>query len=198
MAAHEEKISSKRRKLFKALSAAPVVMTLRPGDAVANNSAFQCAEKILDPGADPNLAALGPTPPPTTDFVFETYDYFMLNDVPDTCSLSDLTDDFVVYIDSILYGNNNPGIAITTGFTYEAGSAVAPPKLTLLKPDGTDCTVIEGSAGNFALLDNVVEDGQFQGVAFPKADPLGPNMQGITGTCMASINGLPTSQSLIG
>ena len=33
MAAHDEKISQNRRKLFKALSAAPVVATLAPGQA---------------------------------------------------------------------------------------------------------------------------------------------------------------------
>ena len=42
MEAHDEKISRNRRKLFKALSAAPVIMTLRPGSALATASAFQC------------------------------------------------------------------------------------------------------------------------------------------------------------
>ena len=45
MAAHDDKISNNRRKLFKALSAAPVVMTLRPGAALANVSAYQCLAK---------------------------------------------------------------------------------------------------------------------------------------------------------
>jgi hypothetical protein len=38
----ENKISENRRRLFKALSTAPVVMTLRPGSALANASAYQC------------------------------------------------------------------------------------------------------------------------------------------------------------
>ena len=42
MAAHDEKISSNRRRLFKALSATPVVLTLRPGSALANSSIVQC------------------------------------------------------------------------------------------------------------------------------------------------------------
>lgn len=46
MSAHEEKISNKRRKLFKALSAVPVVATFGPGEALANTSSIQCAAKI--------------------------------------------------------------------------------------------------------------------------------------------------------
>lgn len=42
MAAHDDKISTNRRRLFKALSSVPVVMTLRPGSALANTSAYQC------------------------------------------------------------------------------------------------------------------------------------------------------------
>ncbi len=40
----ENKISENRRRLFKALSTAPVVMTLRPGQVLANASAFQCLD----------------------------------------------------------------------------------------------------------------------------------------------------------
>ena len=42
MAARDEKISNNRRRLFKALSAAPVVATLKPGSALATSSAYQC------------------------------------------------------------------------------------------------------------------------------------------------------------
>ena len=48
MTVHDDKISSKRRRLFKALSVAPVVATLRPGSALATASAYQC----LDNGHD--------------------------------------------------------------------------------------------------------------------------------------------------
>ena len=48
MAAHDDKISNNRRRLFKALSAAPVVVTLRPGEALASTSnVFQCAAKDM-------------------------------------------------------------------------------------------------------------------------------------------------------
>ncbi len=46
MASDNQPISDKRRRLFKALSAAPIVATLRPGEALANSSAFQCAAKM--------------------------------------------------------------------------------------------------------------------------------------------------------
>lgn len=54
MAAHDEKISQNRRRLFKALSTAPVIMTLRPGEAFATASAVQCLDKDTDLLAYPN------------------------------------------------------------------------------------------------------------------------------------------------
>ena len=48
MAAHDDKISTNRRRLFKALSSVPVVMTLRPGSALANSSAYQCVRKARE------------------------------------------------------------------------------------------------------------------------------------------------------
>ncbi len=48
MEARNDKISDKRRRLFKALSVAPVVATLRPGSALATASAYQCLTKGHD------------------------------------------------------------------------------------------------------------------------------------------------------
>ncbi len=47
MAAQDDKISENRRRLFKALSAAPVVATLRPG-TLAAGSAYQCAAPLRE------------------------------------------------------------------------------------------------------------------------------------------------------
>jgi hypothetical protein len=47
MASQDDQISDKRRRLFKALSAAPVVATLRPGEALANASLRQCISKNM-------------------------------------------------------------------------------------------------------------------------------------------------------
>lgn len=48
MAAEDDRISRNRRRLFKALSAVPVVSTLRPGSALAQNSSLQCLAKIRE------------------------------------------------------------------------------------------------------------------------------------------------------
>lgn len=47
MASDNQPISDKRRRLFKALSAAPVVATLRPGEALARMSSYQCAAQDM-------------------------------------------------------------------------------------------------------------------------------------------------------
>ena len=49
MAARDDKISNNRRRLFKALSAAPVVATLQPGQALANASNLQCLDNTSKP-----------------------------------------------------------------------------------------------------------------------------------------------------
>lgn len=60
MAAHDEKISNNRRRLFKALSAAPVVATLRPGAAMAGTSSYQC---LIEPPVPATPVYLQPLPP---------------------------------------------------------------------------------------------------------------------------------------
>jgi len=73
MAAQDDKISDNRRRLFKALSAAPVVMTLRPGTAAAS-SAYQCVQNTRAENYDPFSGALGPFPgnsDPINNFVIE-------------------------------------------------------------------------------------------------------------------------------
>ncbi len=47
MAAHDENISQNRRRLFKALSTAPVVATLSPGEVLARQSSYQCTTKDM-------------------------------------------------------------------------------------------------------------------------------------------------------
>jgi hypothetical protein len=63
MSAREENVSQNRRRLFKALSSAPVVATLSPGSALATHSAYQCAaglrnDQEVSPG--PNASFVGP------------------------------------------------------------------------------------------------------------------------------------------
>ena len=82
MAAHDDKISDNRRRLFKALSAAPVVATLRPGSAVASSSAFQClnttSPALPDNGfheTDPGCSSSDPT-----CFAYRAWPFYDLGD----------------------------------------------------------------------------------------------------------------------
>lgn len=50
MAAHDDKTSKNRRRLIKALSSVPVVMTLNSGAAASNASSLQCARKDREDG----------------------------------------------------------------------------------------------------------------------------------------------------
>lgn len=76
----ENKISENRRRLFKALSTAPVVMTLRPGQALANASAFQCLS----------------TPPTATTPVY-------LQPLPGDCSEADAG--CLAYVERVYFDN---------------------------------------------------------------------------------------------
>jgi len=82
MAAHNEKISANRRKLFKALSATPVVLTLRPGSALANTSIVQCLADgfASDAGTDDFIAA-GSTCSQNDDcFAYKELNYWRVPD----------------------------------------------------------------------------------------------------------------------
>lgn len=85
MAVQDNNISTKRRRLFKALSTAPVVATLNPGSALAAASSMQCAAKIragetLVPGpVDPTSVAADP-------FLYQELMYWVL-DVADRIPL---------------------------------------------------------------------------------------------------------------
>jgi len=67
MAAREGEISGKRRRLFKALTAAPAVMTLRPGSALANQSAYQCLQNGANIAEWHDAAWLKANSPPCKD-----------------------------------------------------------------------------------------------------------------------------------
>jgi len=183
MTDHDDQISNNRRRLFKALSAAPVVMTLRPGEVLANNSAFQCAEKIADPAQLPNLEQYGPVTTP--GFLSVELEYFALGTVDPACVLKALSGSTVVPIEGVLYEISNPGVAISNGFEYTKGAPLGTGTLDLLNNGGNVCQTITAQVGNFALLDYA--DG-FEGVPFPKSVPSTPGLQGMTGTCLCSVN----------
>ena len=61
MATEGQQASQRRRRLLKAMSSAPVVMTLQSGSAMANTSAYQCLVNVDDqiPGLVPSGSSAG-------------------------------------------------------------------------------------------------------------------------------------------
>lgn len=195
MAAHEEKISGKRRKLFKALSAAPAVVTLSPGSALATDSAFQCALKIADSTTDPNLTQAGPVV--TDGFVNTTLTYWAIADGvevidPDTeepfsCPI-DASIEFIVEViagaTTDFYDNANPGVPTSLNV---ARSATDSNVLEITNSSDDVCLTIVGKPGDFAVLGAISSDGEsFEALGvYPQRDPAVDN--GITATCMTSL-----------
>jgi len=190
MAAHEEKISGKRRKLFKALSAAPAVVTLSPGSALATDSAFQCALKIAD--GDPNLTQPGPVV--TDGFVDATLTHWAIadgegvddgtgenQDIP--CPI-DASVEFIVEINGVFYDSANPGQPSTLNVAISTTNSNI---LEVMDSSDVVCMTIVGKPGNFAVLGAISSDGQsFEALGvYPQRDPAVDN--GITGTCMTSL-----------
>ena len=84
MAVHNDKISKKRRDLFKALSAVPVVSTLTPGSALAAQSSMQCAAKLREEFPDPPLGPVD-AGSVTNPFIYAELRYWIL-------TVADITD----------------------------------------------------------------------------------------------------------
>jgi hypothetical protein len=187
MADHDDdKVSDNRRRLFKALSAAPVVMTLRPGEALANTSAFQCLVTAReDPGFDP-----GPVDQAFADASPYKYvgpfDYWIIP--PNTCDPAFPAQKFVVRVAS----------TGTDLFYNEQG--------TLLDPSDVDFTLrssdedlIYPATGQACINAEKIPDGYFaiigqasQNDTFFEETGIYPvtgtgDYQGITGTCMMSL-----------
>ena len=190
MAAQEEKISGKRRKLFKALSAAPAVVTLSPGSALATDSAFQCALKIADSTSDPNLTQPGPVV--TEGFVNTTLIHWVIaegegvddeNGDPIPCSI-DSSIEFIVEIAGEFYDNANPGVP--TSLKVER-TATDSDVLEVSNSSDVVCMTIAGKPGDFAVLGAISSDGEsFEALGvYPQRDPDVDN--GITATCMTSL-----------
>jgi len=190
MAAHDDKISDNRRRLFKALSAAPVVMTLRPGSALANTSAYQCL-------ATDTTTDFIPEPSATTCtgeegcFAYQLLTYW---EVPtsSSCSLGGQT---IVEVSSRFYTLSgldvttsvwkdgvNLDIVIGGGCNASAYQDIPPKQgyfLVLVEPVDAGGASVSGTSGEAV---NIVPAG-----VYPKTQHAG-NFQGITQTCLLSIN----------
>lgn len=204
MAAHDDKISTNRRKLFKALSAAPVVATLQPGSALANASAFYCAAKIRtltiadwipESSVTGSCATTAVGIECTVDgVIYRKLNYWAKSDV-DGSSLSEVC--------RLVY-NALPGIVVglNGGYYDLTGAPVAnvsedgvdPSGRSLLKVSGTsgECFVLSAYHGLFSYVGHTVnqdtgweEDGFFPQYKISGLDAPS-ELQGMTESCMDS------------
>ena len=200
MAAHEEKISDKRRKLFKALSAAPVVMTLRPGSALANQSAYQCLDlqgatpanfHVTDPGCPDGATCYGYFQRPYWDPTDGSGTAVPDKECPGTVAgiivktrldtfynlqHQEVSDLVVQNSNGTLDLLDNNGDACLTGITRRDG-------LFLILGEPLDEAGLPVSGSSDAAVDY-----QPLGV-YPEFLQTDGVNQGITGTCMASVSG---------
>lgn len=140
MAAQDDQISKNRRRLFKALSAVPVVATLRPGEALANSSAFQCVAKVRAENFSPAPISAGGTqsfgpfdsPDPTDpsnphNLVAEDVPRWYV-DLANGLPVAGVTCDAAPPIQgfAVLYGNGNPDVRHQNpNRNFEGGSQLA-------------------------------------------------------------------------
>jgi hypothetical protein len=178
MAAQDQKISPKRRRLFKALSTAPVVMTLQSGSAMATASAINCIDKQqLTPL---NTLVKEAEAGPDTGYVYERHSgYEYTSD--GTCS---------TYLDA-------GWIVDINGDLYEFETRASLNSNAITDPD--DCLTHIGPRTDVLLLVVYQPDSSQPGLAttvgevgiVPIADPNAANNQGLTGSCLVSITGTP-------
>lgn len=192
MAAHEDKISKNRRKLFKALSTAPVVVTLSPGSALATQSAYQCLTKAVDPMPPVGYEFHLTDPGCTNDlcYVYQEKPYWTVSlgtkpiDPAWPQEVKDLVDATIV--------ETQPGKFITLTGDNVSGLVTKDASDDLLIGPVTDpyIVVAGGNTGLFLLVIEPLGETEnppidFVGV-YPEFQPTG-NLQGITGTCLTSI-----------
>lgn len=206
MGTQEDKISSNRRRLFKALSAAPVVATLSPGEALANHSAFQCVSNIRNPVHEPNLDHRYLGPVVQHGFAYAALHYWLIGDGwsyknrwrSDPFRHDPYPDVMIVeYIDPVTnqrsyYDTLNPGNPTPIKFERNWSNH----RLTLKTKDSNNnwrkrrVVPRHAGKGHFAVFGyGVSGDTQFKVEGpYPKVTPnQHANYQGITTTCLNSV-----------
>ena len=194
MAAHEDKISNNRRKLFKALSTAPVVATLSPGSALANQSAYQCLTKAVDM---PPANLYHTTDPGCSNdlcYAYQERDFWVVPETDGTKPFDtagwpqaaiDLIGKTIVETESGVYitleGDMVPIELLDTSVpgVLSIGTATDTYIENIVTQQGLFLLVIE------PLGATETPPISFVGV-YPQYQPTG-NLQGITGTCLTSI-----------
>jgi hypothetical protein len=216
MASKDDQISDKRRRLFKALSAAPIVATLRPGEALASHSAYQCAAKIADPAQDPNLDPDNYSSSQLDGFLRKQFDFFVwpvsvANNCVEVLQNSSFPGTNVVAVprDGVTTPASNADVdlyrytpppsmsmtppALGTPITGDERLAlvydptVAPSTLTLDKQGGGGgCQVLVASTGYFAVLFD--SDSLTAVTTYPIPATSSAQLQGMTHTCLCSFD----------
>jgi hypothetical protein len=178
MSSKDDQISSNRRRLFKALSAAPVVATLRPGEALANTSAFQCIANLNKDGVTFNLG-----PVQETD-VTPHYKYALVKVYyrrsGDNCAAEDDQDYVLEY-------NGQYHHHAADGFVTQNVDVTWNDAANRLKLTGDLCFSTEGQDRYVAVLGESSADGTHftETGIYPIVNH--PTYQGMTHTCMNSL-----------
>jgi hypothetical protein len=212
MGTQDDKISNNRRRLAKALSAAPVVATLSPGEALATHSSYQCIAKIrehthVSTFIDCNGSCADDIDP-NEGYAYQQFWFFdpadgskVPNDTaPRTCPIG--SSGIIVHVDVAGGGFFNLSGTDVSDSVLRSGTDSAPTlniyNLNIGNGEQSDSTLcltgIPGQKGLFAVVVKpIITGGDEKGAEFvgfyPQTDPnVNPN-QLMTGTCWTSITG---------
>ncbi len=191
MAAHDDQISKNRRRLFKALSAAPVVMTLRPGSALAQGSAFQCLEN--DPPATQFISSTEEMLCDVTDNCSAYADLFFweIPDVPPQAACALQGGETLVQTDPDTYVTFPDGVEVDVNVVASQGQ----PGLWDIFPESSSAIPcyegVSQQRGNFRVVAPLTLDQQGYDLTSVQPDfiqPQNPDAVGITQTCLMSVD----------
>lgn len=202
MSANDKNISNNRRKLFKALSTAPVVMTLKPGAALANASAYQCLSSGQNISNWHQYTWPHINDPCGTGETCYAYQYRNYLDTSEGVAISGIN---CPSLHQIIIEVGGDGSEKYLDFTRNLATPYIgidledPSKRVLKNAAGVVCVKrIPVRRGLFALVGHQVDGGvdfRVDGI-FPEKEVAG-DLQGITGTCLTSIaGGLPPNITL--
>ena len=209
MATEGQQASQRRRRLLKAMSTAPVVMTLQSGSAMANTSAYQCLVNVDD--QIPGLVPAGSSGGTLARYVRETHVTWFF---PDTANLAacpapfgqlaglPAADRWIAQIDGTLYTSLGDTVISADIPGGVLASSSVPGGLDVMAsagPSGTMvCATTDGqTSSDLLVMVQVIEDANGHPIGISDSSLVFPqhiqqgaqNFQGITGTCMMSIVG---------
>jgi len=208
MATEGQQASQRRRRLLKAMSTAPVVMTLQSGSAMANTSAYQCLVNADD--EIPGLVPTGSTSGTQAQYVRETHVtwFFPADAVLTNCpgpvgAMAGLAsgDRWIAQIDGVFYTSLGSQVMfgdVPGGIMASSSVATGLDVMAAGSPNNIVCATTDGqTSSDLLVMVQVIEDGNGNPVGISDSSLVFPqhiqqgaqNFQGITGTCMMSIVG---------